>query len=90
MGFAAADAVTGLKLVEAGVPKDKLAMLAIPMMPLQVPAVPYRQYSTVEYSTVHYIISKSDILEIRCSSIALLDKCISQDNEPLQGAYSKI
>jgi len=36
MGFAAADAVTGLKLVEAGVPKDKLAMLAIPMMPLQI------------------------------------------------------
>jgi len=36
IGFAAADAVTGLKLVEAGVPKDKLAMLAIPMMPLQI------------------------------------------------------
>jgi len=36
MGFAAADAVTGLKLVEAGVPKDRLAMLAIPMMPLQI------------------------------------------------------
>jgi PAT family acetyl-CoA transporter-like MFS transporter 1 len=36
VGFAAADAVTGLKLVEAGVPKDKLAMLAIPMMPLQI------------------------------------------------------
>jgi len=36
IGFAAADAATGLKLVEAGVPKDKLAMLAIPMMPLQI------------------------------------------------------
>merc|ERR1719447_2511896 len=36
VGFAAADAVSGLKLVEAGVPKDKLAMLAIPMMPLQI------------------------------------------------------
>jgi len=36
VGFAAADAATGLKLVEAGVPKDKLAMLAIPMMPLQI------------------------------------------------------
>ena len=36
VGFAAADAVTGLKLVEAGVPKDKLAMLAVPMMPLQI------------------------------------------------------
>lgn len=36
IGFAATDAVTGLKLVEMGVPKDKLALLAIPMMPLQI------------------------------------------------------
>merc|ERR1712168_604596 len=36
IGFGAADAASGLKLVEAGVPKDKLAMLAIPMMPLQI------------------------------------------------------
>ena len=39
---------------------------------------------------LQYIISKSDILEINCSSIAPLDKCISQDTEPLQGAYNKI
>ena len=38
----------------------------------------------------HYIIFKSDILEINCSSIALLETCISQDTEPLQGAYDKI
>ena len=36
IGFAAADSVSSLKLIEAGVPKDKLAMLAIPMMPLQI------------------------------------------------------
>jgi hypothetical protein len=36
IGFAAADSVTGLKLVEQGVPKEKLAMLAIPMIPLQI------------------------------------------------------
>ena len=42
------------------------------------------------YSQTHYIISKSDILEINCSSIALLEKYISQDTEPLQGAYDKI
>ncbi|OXA62750.1 Acetyl-coenzyme A transporter 1 [Folsomia candida] len=36
IGFAAADSVTGLKLVEAGVPKDRLALLAIPMTPLQI------------------------------------------------------
>ena len=36
IGFAAADSASSLKLIEAGVPKDKLAMLAIPMMPLQI------------------------------------------------------
>ncbi|XP_059186763.1 acetyl-coenzyme A transporter 1 [Centropristis striata] len=36
MGFSAADAVTGLKLVEAGVPKEQLALLAVPMVPLQI------------------------------------------------------
>jgi PAT family acetyl-CoA transporter-like MFS transporter 1 len=36
IGFSAADSVTGLKLIEAGVPKDKLAMLAVPMIPLQI------------------------------------------------------
>lgn len=36
VGFAAADSASSLKLIEAGVPKDKLAMLAIPMMPLQI------------------------------------------------------
>lgn len=34
--FAACDAVTSLKLVEVGLPKDKLALLAIPMVPLQI------------------------------------------------------
>ena len=47
-------------------------------------------FSFFLFSFVHYIISKSDILEINCSSIALLEKCISQDTEPLQGAYDKI
>uniref|UniRef100_A0A1A7YEL6 Acetyl-coenzyme A transporter 1 n=1 Tax=Iconisemion striatum TaxID=60296 RepID=A0A1A7YEL6_9TELE len=36
IGFSAADAVTGLKLVEAGVPKAQLALLAVPMVPLQI------------------------------------------------------
>lgn len=34
--FAACDSVTSLKLLEAGLPKDNLAMLAIPMVPLQI------------------------------------------------------
>ncbi|KAK7152304.1 hypothetical protein R3I94_008588 [Phoxinus phoxinus] len=36
IGFSAADAVTGLKLIEAGVPKAQLALLAVPMVPLQI------------------------------------------------------
>nr|CAG4651751.1 EOG090X04K8 [Triops cancriformis] len=36
IGFSASDAVTGLKLVEAGVPKAQLALLAIPLVPLQI------------------------------------------------------
>lgn len=36
IGFAAADAVTGLKLIEEGVPKEKLALLGIPMVPVQI------------------------------------------------------
>ena len=36
VGFAITDAATGLKLVEAGVPKETLAMLAVPMIPLQI------------------------------------------------------
>ncbi|XP_077016955.1 acetyl-coenzyme A transporter 1 isoform X2 [Tamandua tetradactyla] len=36
IGFSAADAVTGLKLIEEGVPKEHLALLAVPMVPLQI------------------------------------------------------
>ena len=36
VGFAAADAVTGLKLIEAGVKKETLALLAVPLVPLQI------------------------------------------------------
>lgn len=36
VGFAVADGVTGLKLLEAGVHKENLALLAIPMVPVQV------------------------------------------------------
>jgi len=36
IGFSAADSATGLKLIESGVPKDKLALLAVPMIPLQI------------------------------------------------------
>jgi len=36
VGFAAADAVTGLKLMEEGVPKEHLAMMAVPMIPIDI------------------------------------------------------
>ncbi|CAH0715596.1 unnamed protein product, partial [Brenthis ino] len=36
LGFCASDAVSGLKLVEAGVPREDLALLAIPLVPVQI------------------------------------------------------
>ncbi|KAG0710695.1 Acetyl-coenzyme A transporter 1 [Chionoecetes opilio] len=36
IGFAAADSLTALKLTEIGVPKDRLALLSIPIMPVQI------------------------------------------------------
>lgn len=36
IGFAVTDAATGLKLIEAGVHKEHLALLAIPLVPLQI------------------------------------------------------
>nr|CAG4645470.1 EOG090X04K8 [Lynceus sp. MCZ IZ 141354] len=36
IGYAAAEAVTALKLVESGVPKAHLALLAIPLVPLEM------------------------------------------------------
>ena len=36
IGFAATDSVTGLKLIEAGVAKETLAMLAVPLVPIQI------------------------------------------------------
>ncbi|XP_011501252.1 PREDICTED: acetyl-coenzyme A transporter 1 [Ceratosolen solmsi marchali] len=36
IGFAASDTVTGLKMVEAGIPKEKFALMAVPMIPLQI------------------------------------------------------
>lgn len=36
VGFAAADSVTGLKLLEAGLHRENLALLAIPMVPVQI------------------------------------------------------
>ena len=36
MAFAAVDSVAGLKLLDQGVPKEKMAMLAIPLTPVQI------------------------------------------------------
>ena len=36
MAFAAVDSVSGLKLLDQGVPKEKMAMLAIPLTPVQI------------------------------------------------------
>jgi len=41
IGFAAVDAVTGLKLIEGGIPRETIAFLALAAVPIQVvlPAV---------------------------------------------------
>ncbi|XP_075977564.1 acetyl-coenzyme A transporter 1 [Anticarsia gemmatalis] len=36
LGFCASDAVSGLKLMEAGVPREDLALLAVPLVPVQI------------------------------------------------------
>ncbi|KAG5680983.1 hypothetical protein PVAND_010457 [Polypedilum vanderplanki] len=36
VSFSAVDSVTSLKLIEYGVPKDKIAFLAIPVLPIQI------------------------------------------------------
>ncbi|XP_045448041.1 acetyl-coenzyme A transporter 1 [Melitaea cinxia] len=36
IGFCASDAVSGLKLVEAGVPREDMALLAVPLVPVQI------------------------------------------------------
>lgn len=36
MGFAAADTVTSLKLIEVGMPKEHMALMAIPMIPVNI------------------------------------------------------
>ncbi|XP_077298027.1 acetyl-coenzyme A transporter 1 isoform X2 [Arctopsyche grandis] len=36
VGFSSSDAVSGLKLVEAGVPREQLALMIVPLVPIQV------------------------------------------------------
>ena len=36
VAFAATDAVAGLKMIDAGMPKERLAMLGVPMIPIQI------------------------------------------------------
>ncbi|XP_058789178.1 acetyl-coenzyme A transporter 1 [Phymastichus coffea] len=36
IGFSASDAVTSLKMVEGGIPKEKFALIAVPLIPLQI------------------------------------------------------
>lgn len=36
MAFAAADSVSGLKLIEAGLPSEQIALMAIPIVPIQI------------------------------------------------------
>lgn len=54
--FAACDAITTLKLIDHGIPKDKIALLSIPMVPLQI-LLPFiiSRYTTGRYPMTFYI-----------------------------------
>lgn len=54
--FAAVDAITTLKLIDYGIPKDKIALLSIPMVPLQI-LLPFiiSRYTTGPFPMTFYI-----------------------------------
>lgn len=54
--FAACDGITTLKLVEYGIPKDKIAVLSIPLVPIQI-LLPFiiSRYTTGKYPMSFYI-----------------------------------
>lgn len=54
--FAAVDAITTLKLVDYGIPKDKIALLSIPLVPLQI-LLPFiiSRYTTGPFPMTFYI-----------------------------------
>jgi PAT family acetyl-CoA transporter-like MFS transporter 1 len=56
VSFAAVDSVTSLKLIEFGVPKDKIAFLAIPLLPIQM-VLPFliSRYTAGKYPMNFYI-----------------------------------
>lgn len=56
VSFAACDAVTTLKLVDYGIPKDKIALLSIPLVPLQI-LLPFiiSRYTTGPHPMTFYI-----------------------------------
>lgn len=54
--FAAVDAITTLKLIDYGIPKDKIALLSIPLVPLQI-LLPFiiSRYTTGPYPMTFYV-----------------------------------
>lgn len=56
VSFAACDAVTTLKLVDYGIPKDKIALLSIPLVPLQI-LLPFiiSRFTTGPYPMTFYM-----------------------------------
>lgn len=56
VSFAACDAVTTLKLIDYGIPKDKIALLSIPLVPLQI-LLPFviSRFTTGPYPMTFYM-----------------------------------
>lgn len=52
VAFAAADSVTGLKLIEAGLPSERIALMAVPLVPVQI-VLPW----VIRYTHTHTLMS---------------------------------
>lgn len=90
VSFSACDAVTTLKLIDHGIPKDKLAMLAIPMVPLQIflPLM-ISKYTTGKYPMHLYIkaIPYRLLLTLGISTLVWATPLIIQDRNNIPIYY---
>lgn len=56
IGFAATDNVTYLKLIEAGVPKEQIALMALPLVPIQI-LLPLIVRQVIDNNNYYYLVN---------------------------------
>jgi len=71
-GFAAAESLTNLKLIASGVPKDKIAMMAIPMIPVKILFTLFISRYTVGPRPMNVWLISFPVRLVLCLSMALL------------------